>query len=133
MTAAELSDTEWLRVAQFEAAPVPPEIVELLLADVHRVHTERGSHIESAIDDDWSDLDKLRWQLAVVLHDAGLRRDAATLHPGHYTIDGVPQEAYELRYGSSSGISAGFARTWALITGISDGLRLARIAAEAGQ
>lgn len=40
---------------------------------VERIHTQHGSHIEPPLDDSWSEIDKLRWDAAVIEHDHGLR------------------------------------------------------------
>jgi hypothetical protein len=99
---------------------------------VRRVHEEAGSHIEPPLDDGWSDLDKLRWHLAVALHDARLPEHLASVEPGHVTRNGVPIAGlYNIRYRSVAGRTNGswgagdFRSTWSLINGIGLGFAIA--------
>lgn len=103
------------------------------LTTVHRVHTERGSHIEPPLNEDWSNLDKLRWSLAVSLHDAGQPLDLMDVRESDYRINGVPQEAYDVTGPDGSSGATGFHATWTLISGIGYGLRTARQITEGEQ
>ena len=38
---------------------------------VRRIETDHGSYIEPPFEESWSELEKLRWHLAVALHDGG--------------------------------------------------------------
>lgn len=96
---------------------------------VQRVHTERGSHIEPPLHQDWDHLTKLRWHLAVVLHDADLPPDAIQIVPGDYRINGRPQESYNLMCPGWTASTGDFHDAWSRINGIADGLRLAHRAA----
>jgi hypothetical protein len=124
----DLSDDEWLKLRHFEHAQRPAEVTELDIAAVHRVHTDRGSHIEPPLNDDWTGLEKLRWLTAVVLGDAKLPRDTITIDVGRSTIDGIPQEAYEVHWLRSSTV-IDYHYCWTWLTGIGDGIELARATA----
>ena len=90
---------------------------------VERIHTERGSHIEPPLEQDWDNLTKLRWRLAVVLHDAGLPDDAMRVEPADYRINGVPQEAYGVIGAGGISGAIGYHSTWTFLNGVSYGLR----------
>lgn len=98
-----------------------------MTATVRRIHTDHGSHIHPALDQTWDDLTKLRWHLAVVLHDADLPPDAATVNPGTLTVDGQPFPTYTLNHPGSVAVVGDFHRAWAVINGIAYGLQLANL------
>lgn len=92
---------------------------------VERIHTERGSNIEPPLDQDWDNLTKLRWNLAVSLHDAGHPADAMRIEPSDYRVDGVPQEAYNIVGPAGTTGAVGYSAMWVLINGVGYGLRSA--------
>lgn len=93
---------------------------------MQRIHTERGSHIEPPLDQDWTALEKLRWHLSVALHDAEQPDDLMDVREADYRINGVRQEAYDVTGPSGSCGALGFHETWVLIHGIGYGLELGR-------
>lgn len=91
---------------------------------VVRVETENGSHVEPPLDPEWSNLDKLRWHLAVVLHDVGVDPELIHVEPARSTSGGVPYESYSLHYAHSTFGGPSFHNMWNLINGIGIGLSL---------
>lgn len=94
---------------------------------MRRVQDERGSHVEPPLDHDWDDLTKLRWHLAVVLHDNDLPPNELHVRPAKYWINGEPQDGYyDL---GASGWSVGalsFHAMWDVLNGVEYGIRVAR-------
>jgi hypothetical protein len=89
---------------------------------VVRVETANGSHIEPQLDQEWSNLDKLRWHLAVCLHDAGADPELMHVEPGNMTINGRAVEAYQLLHPCGTFGGGGFHEMWDLINGVQIGL-----------
>lgn len=91
--------------------------------NVERVRTERGSRIEPPMNQRWSDLDKLRWQAAVVATDTG--QEVVVTAGGEQVkrfgrwVD-VPG-SYSIRVGGSSIGSFNFGSAWTFLTGVSIG------------
>lgn len=91
---------------------------EVPFPQLRRVIDPNGSHIEPPLDQSWSDLDKLRWQAAVVRVDN----------------DGTVATVYEQPTPGQYGISAGrasiasfdFYGAWTYLNGFSHGLQTAR-------
>jgi hypothetical protein len=96
---------------------------------VQRVRTDHGSHIEPPLDQTWDKLTKLRWHLAVTLHDGGLPPDAVQIVEGDFRINGRRVESYDLMAPGWTASAGDFHDAWSRINGIADGLRLARRAA----
>ncbi len=104
--------------------------------EVRRVQTDHGSHIEPPFDEDASDLDKLRWQVAVTLHDAGLPRDAVSVYPvnvSRVVTRGVLRKREEsvaipgyfgFTWPGSSSAAYSFHEVWVLLTGVGHGAEL---------
>lgn len=98
----------------------------MTLPDVQRVHTDSGSHIEPPLDPEWTDLNKLRWNLAVTLHDAGLPADTLGVEQGHLTVGGQRVwDDYHLTYRHGTYAGGGYHAMWSTINGVGIGLRLA--------
>jgi hypothetical protein len=95
------------------------------LTTVHRIHTERGSHIEPPLNEAWSNLEKLRWNLAVALHDAGQPINLMDVRESDYRVNGVPQEAYDVTSSFGTSGAIGFHSTWTFINGLGFGLSAA--------
>jgi len=93
---------------------------------VSRVRDERGSHIEPSLNDLWTNLEKLRWSLAVVLHDFGFPADLMTVEPAHMTVDGVPVESYVLTMPGRVVTAGGYYEAWRTINALEIGVWLAR-------
>lgn len=90
---------------------------------VHRVDTERGSYIEPPLKQSWDDLTKLRWHLAVVLHDHGLPEDSIRVEEGDYRINGKRQpDAYNLSGPFGAFGCVGYHHMWGVINGLNLGL-----------
>jgi len=90
--------------------------------DVRRVKTTHGSHIEPPLNDDWTDLEKLQWHLAVTLHDSGKPADLFTIRQDDSRL-GRKAYALEWNYGGMSPMTYG--SMWTLIDGISMGFEFA--------
>lgn len=97
---------------------------------VRRVHTKRGSHIVPELDERWTDLAKLRWRLAVALHDAGLPADSPLTveHGGTSTSSHGTTPLYALTAPGYRRIAGDYRDTWFVITGFGYGLEFTRTA-----
>ena len=93
-------------------------------APVQRIHTGRGSRIEPPLDQSWSPLEKLRWHLAVALHDAEMPPDLFMVEEEDAPAWGGRRYAVRWACGGMSSMS--YDRMWTLINGISLGLEKAR-------
>jgi len=81
---------------------------------VTRVHGELESHIEPALSDRWTPIDRLRWAAGVAKVDSGLTiRIRPLLEQDH--------EAYGLEVSGQSWNSGGYQRTWRTISDLSIG------------
>lgn len=90
---------------------------------VQRVTTETGSHIEPPLDQDASDLDKLRWLAAVVEHDG-------CFPEGTFRFSMVPGDQFGLSWSHGTGVTSHsgmpFHLVWRHLTAMLDGVVLAR-------
>jgi len=92
--------------------------------DMHRIKTEHGDYIDPPLNQDWSTLMQLEWQLAVLRVDTGI---IMTVQYGRTWIGGVElpdQFCYSAKNQGWS--SRGFNESWDFINGISTGATLAR-------
>ena len=89
---------------------------DIYFPDMRRVQTEHGDYVEPALNQDWSTLMQLEWQLAVLRVDTGI---IMTVQCGKFD-----QFSYSAAgYGSSPGY---FGDCWNFIVGVSTGATLAK-------
>lgn len=89
---------------------------------VTRVHTATGSHIEPPLDDSEPEIEKLRWHLAVALHDTGMSGDLISIRE---EASRFGRKAYALEWERGGMSPMNYGSMWTLINGISLGWRLA--------
>lgn len=89
----------------------------LTLPEVTRVPTDRGDHVEPALDPAWSNAEKLAWHAAVVAHDTGLRI-AVHAHTGD---DG--HLSYALAVGRTGTSAMPYRDAWTYLNGVNTGAR----------
>jgi hypothetical protein len=88
------------------------------MQQVRRVEYPGGGHIEPAMDQAWSDLEKLRWKLAVSLLDSDANPLEWYIHGGR---DGEYVE-YDLTFPRGIIGPFDFRGMWAFLTGLELGL-----------
>lgn len=89
-----------------------------------RGYIEETTWIEPALDNRWSDLDKLRWWAAVVSHDTGL---SVTVQTDNRMRVIRSWDTYQVDIGHISIASIGtFDRTWDYLAGMLAGAQAAR-------
>lgn len=81
---------------------------------VTRVHTDTGSHIEPALNDDWPLLQKLQWHAAVVAHDTGL--NVRVDQPDDSSL-------FSIQIGNTSSGMHDFSDAWTYLNGVTAGAR----------
>ena len=90
--------------------------------EVTRVTSEdnRGTDIEPPLDQEWSEFDKLRWQMGVVKVDSGLDTRIFEMSDGRFSIN-------ILGVGWSHSLSSrGYHHAWETLTYLSMGARFAQ-------
>lgn len=90
-----------------------------------RVYADDGSsHIEPPLDQEWSELEKLKWKAEVASDDSGLEIGVA---PGEYHIGGVRQPYfYTVNTPHSSSGPHTFDEAWTRMNGIVTGAQEVR-------
>ncbi|MFD4740589.1 hypothetical protein ACFWNQ_24975 [Streptomyces virginiae] len=83
---------------------------------VHRIRTDRGSHIEPALDPAWPDATKLQWHAAVTALDTGL--------PIHVHV--AARSEYGLTVGNTGAAPFTYREAWEYLNGASAGATAAR-------
>lgn len=88
-----------------------------------RVKEAHGSHAEPEFDEDWPEIDKLRWHMAGALFGTGIEIEVGE---AAYWRNDVPQKGYySFSYPGGSSCCYNFHGAWDKIGGIELGLRLA--------
>jgi hypothetical protein len=96
---------------------------------VTRIHTDSGSHVEPPLDEDWPNLDKLRWLAALAAHDGGMdTRLVVTLNDWD-----VKRESFSITYDIGLTSPYSYTDAWTLLNGIAIGAEIVqrRVSGEA--
>ena len=94
--------------------------------NVTRVLTERGSHVEPSLDEDWPAWKRLEWLASVVAADTGLpvRISEARFSTKRFGKWRVDPDMFSVNYGHGSICAYPYAEAWALLTGLGLGASL---------
>lgn len=83
---------------------------------VKRIKTNSGTYIEPRMEQDWPDLLKLEWRVAVVLADTGI---AAGVQEADYTVNWIPiRRVYSIALEGQTIGPLSFKSAWAYLNGI---------------
>ena len=88
--------------------------------ELTRVFDETGSHFEPELDQDWSEFDKIRWQMGVVLIRSGLKTRLYETDPGQFCINIVAKNSIH------SLSSRDYYSVWTMLSHISLGGEIVR-------
>lgn len=97
----------------------------IALPTVRRVQRERGSYVEPALDQSWSESEKLAWHAAVVAYDSGIPVGLYS-HAGDDRAD-----LYGVTMAGGSMAAYTFGSAWTILNGIAAGARAGRVNAAA--
>lgn len=94
---------------------------------VRRIETGRGSHIEPRLQDDWSELAKLRWHAAVVVLDSGtdarvLVEPSVSKWKPKWSPFWFSEDSFQITVGNSTAFPFTFDSAWIYLNGVGSGL-----------
>jgi hypothetical protein len=102
---------------------------EFLFQDLERVTTKRGSHVDPPLDEDWSDLVKLKWNAAVVRVDCGVEVTVRVAESQYRRGSGkwlpAKPDRYQALAPGGSCDMGDFRESWAYLNGVRIGAEIA--------
>lgn len=101
-----------------------PEVHDLM--EVVRVKTERGSHIEPALDESWTELDKLRWNAGVLKADTGVVIRIAEHANGNFSVSYKTPENQKDRTVSGGSAASDYDTIYRKISDMHFGIEIAQ-------